>query len=206
MAFRMQSSVPDVASTKDEDKKTLERYGPDAEVSGSFAHNCILARRLCERGVRFVQLYHPGWDHHAVIKGAFTINAKETDQPIAALLEDLKERGLMKDTLVMFVSEFGRTCYSQGSAVKSADEYGREHHRDAFTFWLAGAGVKPGFTHGMTDDFGFDVVEGKVTVNDCHATFLHLMGIQHDRFAFPFQGREYRLTDLAGNVVKPILT
>lgn len=205
MAFRMQTSVPDVTSIADEKKATLERYGPDAERSGSFARNCILARRLSERGVRFVQLYHPGWDHHASIKGGFENTAKEIDQPIAALLDDLNERDMLKDTLVMFMTEFGRTCYSQGGSVKGDADYGREHHRDAFTFWLAGAGIKGGMSHGITDDFGFDVVEGKVTMNDFHATFMHLMGIQHDRFTFPFQGRDFRLTDIAGNVVKPIL-
>lgn len=205
MAFRMQTSVPDVTSIADEKKATLERYGPDAEKSGSFARNCILARRLSERGVRFVQLYHPGWDHHASIKGGFESTAKEIDQPIAALLDDLNERDMLKDTLVMFMTEFGRTCYSQGGSVKGDADYGREHHRDAFTFWLAGAGIKGGMSHGITDDFGFDVVEGKVTMNDFHATFMHLMGIQHDRFTFPFQGRDFRLTDIAGNVVKPIL-
>jgi Protein of unknown function (DUF1501) len=205
MAFRMQSSVPEITHTDGESQSTLDLYGPDAKSAGSFAHNCLLARRLSEKGVRFIQLYHPGWDHHAFIKGAFETNAKETDQAIAGLLTDLKQRDLLKDTLVMFVSEFGRTPYSQGANVKSVTDYGREHHRDAFTFWLAGGGVKPGMTYGATDDYGFDVVENKVTVNDFHATFLHLMGIQHERFTFPFQGRDYRLTDVAGNVVKPIL-
>lgn len=205
MAFRMQASVPDATTIADESKATLERYGPDAVKSGSYAHNCIVARRLCERGVRFVQLFHPGWDHHAGIKNAFESNSRSIDQPTAALLDDLNERGLLKDTLVMFMSEFGRTCYSQGGSVRGDAEAGREHHRDAFTFWMAGAGVKPGMTYGATDDFGFDVVEGKTTLNDFHATFLHLMGIQHERFTYRFQGRDYRLTDVAGNVVKPIL-
>jgi len=205
MAFRMQTSVPEVTSIAGESDITLDRYGPDARMSGTFAHNCVLARRLCEQGVRFIQLYHPGWDHHAAIKGAFEGNAREVDQPTSALIDDLQERGLLDDTLVMFVSEFGRTAYSQGASAKSAEAYGREHHRDAFTFWLAGAGVKPGCTHGATDDFGFDVVEGRTTVNDLHATLLHLMGIQHDRFTFRYQGRDFRLTDVAGNVIKPIL-
>lgn len=205
MAFRMQTSVPDATSVESEDKATMERYGPDAGKPGSFAHNCVVARRLCERGVRFVQLYHPGWDHHAAIKPAFESNARSIDQPTAALLDDLNERGLLKDTLVMFMSEFGRTCYSQGGSIKGDAEAGREHHRDAFTFWMAGAGVKPGTTYGATDDFGFDVVDGKVTMNDFHATLMHLMGVQHDRFTYRFQGRDYRLTDVAGNVIKPIL-
>lgn len=205
MAFRMQASVPDATSIEGESKATMERYGPEATKSGSYAHNCIVARRLCERGVRFVQLYHPGWDHHAAIKPAFESNSRSIDQPTAALLDDLNERGLLKDTLVMFMSEFGRTSYSQGGSIKGEGEVGREHHRDAFTYWLAGAGVKAGTTYGATDDFGFDVVEGKVTMNDFHATFMHLMGIQHDRFSYRFQGRDFRLTDVAGNVVKPLL-
>ncbi len=205
MAFRMQTSVPEVTSIAGESAATLERYGPDAATSGTFAHNCLLARRLCEKGVRFVQLYHPGWDHHAAIKTAYEGITREIDQPTSALLDDLQERGLLDDTLVIFVSEFGRTPYTQGSSAKTADVYGREHHRDAFTFWLAGAGVKPGYTYGATDDFGFDVVENRTTVNDLHATLLHLMGIQHERFTYRYQGRDFRLTDVAGTVIKPIL-
>ncbi len=204
MAFRMQTSVPGLTDISTEKPETLEKYGPAVNTPGSYAYNCVLARRMCESGVRFVQLYHPGWDHHAVLKPTFDATAKEVDQPTAALLQDMAERGLLEDTLVMFVTEFGRTCYSQGN-VKEDGEYGREHHRDAFTCWLAGAGVKPGMTHGATDDFGFNVVEGKVNVNDFHATFLHLMGVQHDRFAYSYQGRDFRLTDVAGDVVKPIL-
>ncbi|MDB6119087.1 MAG: hypothetical protein JWO08_2868 [Verrucomicrobiaceae bacterium] len=204
MAFRMQASVPKVTSLESETAVTLERYGPDVHTPGSFAHNCVQARRLCENGVRFVQLYHPGWDHHGVLQKQYSANAKEVDQASAALLEDLHERGLLKDTLVVFGSEFGRTCYSQGHVNKDG-EYGREHHRDAFTYWMAGAGVKPGFTYGGTDDFGFDVVEGKVAVNDLHATMLHLLGIDHERFTYRFQGRDFRLTDVAGHLVKPIL-
>ena len=205
MAFRMQTSVPGITSIDDEKPATVERYGPMAKTPGSFARNCLLARRMSESGVRFIQLYHPGWDHHAFINGAFKSNAEEVDQPVSALLTDLEERDMLKDTLVMFVSEFGRTCYSQGTSAKGADEYGREHHRNAFTFWLAGGGVKPGVTYGATDDFGFDVVEGKVTINDFHATLMHLLGIEHERFTFRFQGRDYRLTDLAGRVVKEVL-
>ena len=205
LAFRMQSAVPEVTDISKESEATLERYGPDSKKGGSFASNCILARRLCEQGVRFVQLYHPGWDHHAEISNGFAANAREIDQPIAALLDDLEERGLMKDTLVVFMSEFGRTCYSQGGSLKSEEAFGREHHRDAFTYWLAGAGVKPGVSHGMSDEFGFDVVDGKVTMNDFHATMLHLLGIDHKRFTYPSQGRDYRLTDLGGEVVKQIL-
>lgn len=204
MAFRMQASVPEITSIEGESAATLGRYGPDAKKPGTFAHNCLLARRLCEKGVRFVQLYHPGWDHHGILRKQYTDNAREVDQASAALLQDLAERGLLKDTLVVFGSEFGRTPYSQGHVTKEG-EYGREHHRDAFTYWMAGAGVKAGHTHGATDDFGFDVVEGKVVVNDLHATLLHLLGIDHERFTYRFQGRDFRLTDVAGNLVKPVL-
>jgi hypothetical protein len=205
MAFRMQSAVPETLSIKDETPAALDRYGPDARTPGTFAHNCVMARRLSQSGVRFVQLFHPGWDQHGNLKKGYEGLAQETDQPIAALLEDLRERGMMQDTLVLCMTEFGRTCYSQGTSVKNAEDYGREHHRDAFTFWVAGAGIKPGMTHGLTDDFGFDVVDGKVTVNDFHATVLHLLGINHERFTYPFQGRDYRLTDVAGKLVQPIL-
>ena len=206
MAFRMQTSVPDVVSIANEPAYLLEKYGPDVRTPGTYAHHCLLARRLCESGVRFVQLFHPGWDHHEMLLPGFTGCSKEVDQPTAALLADLQERGLMEDTVVMFVTEFGRTCYSQGAAAKPAEKYGREHHRNAFTGWLAGAGVKPGITYGETDEFGFDVVSGKTTVKDFHATLLHLLGIQHDRFTYRFQGRDYRLTDVAGEVIKPILS
>jgi hypothetical protein len=204
-AFRMQTSVPEVTRIDDEHPATLERYGPDASKPGSFARHCLLARRLSEKGVRFVQLFHPGWDHHDVLKPSYTSCSREVDQPIGALLEDLEERGMLEDTLVMFVTEFGRTCYSQGASLKDEAEYGREHHRDAFTHWVAGAGIKPGLSYGETDDFGFDVVDGKVSVNDFHATMLHLMGIDHERFTFRFQGRDYRLTNVAGEIIRPIL-
>ncbi len=204
MAFRMQTAVPAITSLADESPATLERYGPDVHTPGSFAHNCVQARRMSEKGVRFIQLYHPGWDHHGVLQKMFEKNAGEVDQPVAALMHDLEERGLLKDTLVVFGSEFGRTPYSQGNQSKIQD-YGREHHRNAFTFWLAGGGIKPGITHGATDEFGFDVVEGKVVVNDLHATLLHCLGIDHQRFIYRYQGRDFRLTDVAGNVVKPIL-
>ena len=205
MAFRMQSAVPDVTDVTKEKDVTLDLYGPDARKPGSFAHNCLLARRLVERGVRFVQLYHPGWDHHSNLSGQYGGIAKQVDQPAAALLQDLHERGLLDDTLVIMGSEFGRTCYSQGSISKTGT-YGREHHRDAFTLWMAGGGVKPGITHGETDEFGFNVVDGRVHVNDFHATLMHLLGIDHLRFTYRFQGRDYRLTDLAGEVVKEVLT
>lgn len=206
LAFRMQTSVPDVVDISGESEATRALYGPDVDTPGSYARHCLLARRLCEKGVRFVQLFHPGWDHHDILKPSFEANSREIDQPTAALLQDLEQRGLMEDTLVMFVSEFGRTCYSQGAALRGESEYGREHHRDSFTVWLAGAGVKPGMSHGQTDEFGFDVVDGKVTVNDLHATLLHLLGVAHERFTYRFQGRDYRLTNVAGEIVKPILS
>jgi uncharacterized protein (DUF1501 family) len=204
MAYRMQTSVPEVADLSKESAETLAMYGESVKSPGSFAANCVQARRLSEKGVRFVQLYHPGWDHHGELPTGFAANAKEVDQPAAALLQDLADRDLLKDTLVVFGTEFGRTCYAQGSPTK-VNGFGREHHRSAFSFWLAGGGIKPGMTHGITDEFGFEVVDGRVTVNDLHATLLHLMGIHHERFTFPFQGRDYRLTDLAGQIVNPIL-
>ena len=204
LAFRMQVSVPDAVSLEGEAPATLERYGPKVNTPGSFAANCVQARRLCEKGVRFVQLYHPGWDHHGQLENQFKENALNVDQPAAALLQDLEERGMLKDTLVVFGTEFGRTCYAQGNPGKESG-FGREHHRNAFSFWLAGAGVKPGISHGTTDDFGFDVVDGRVTVNDLHATLLHLLGIDHERFTYSFQGRQFRLTDVAGQLVTPIL-
>jgi hypothetical protein len=205
MAFRMQSAVPEVTDLSSEKPETLARYGPDAARPGSFAANCILARRLSEKGVRFVQLYHPGWDQHGDLEKGFSASAAEVDQPIAALLDDLHDRGLLSDTLVVFLTEFGRTPYSQGG-IKALTRFGREHHRDAFTCWLAGAGVKPGMSFGKTDELGFEPADGRVTVNDLHATLLHLTGIDHLRFTFPFQGRDFRLTDVAGSIIKPILS
>ncbi len=205
MAARMQTEVPEVTDISKETKDTLNRYGKAVSRSGSFARNCLIARKLCEKGVRFIQLFHPGWDHHAGIGSRFDKVSSDVDQPTAALLEDLEERGLLQETLVMFVTEFGRTPYSQGGASQGTADYGREHHRDAFTFWVAGGGVKPGISYGQTDDYGFDVVDGKVTANDFHASMLHLLGIDHERFTYRFQGRDYRLTNVAGTVVKPIL-
>jgi hypothetical protein len=204
MAFRMQSSVPDSVDVSREPEHVFEKYGPDARNPGSFAANCILARRLIEKGVRFVQLYHPGWDQHGGMKGAYPTQASQTDQPAAALVQDLKERGLLEDTLVIWGTEFGRTCYSQGH-ISLAGDFGREHHCKAFTFWMAGGGVKQGLIHGETDELGFSVIKDGVHVNDLHATMLHLLGIDHERFTHRFQGRDYRLTDVAGRVVKEIL-
>ena len=205
MAYRMQTAVPDATDFTKEPKSVLDLYGPDVAKPGSFAANCLLARRLAQRGVRFIQLYHPGWDHHGLLPTGFKIGAAEIDQACGALIQDLKQQGLLQDTLVIFGSEFGRTCYSQGSIVKSTGEYGREHHRDCFTFWMAGGGIKPGTSYGETDEFGFKVAVNPMHVNDFHATILHLLGIDHERLTFPFQGRDYRLTDIAGKVVKDIL-
>lgn len=205
MAFRMQTAVPEVTNLADESKATLERYGKSVKRPGSFARNCLIARKLCEKGVRFIQLFHPGWDHHMGMDMRFTKVSSDVDQPAAALLQDLDECGLLQETLVMFVTEFGRTPYSQGAVSTGKGDYGREHHRDAFSFWVAGGGIKPGISYGETDDYGFDVVDGKVTANDFHATMLNQLGIDHERFTYRFQGRDYRLTNVAGTVIKPIL-
>lgn len=206
MAFRMQSAVPDATDFSKEPQNVLDLYGPDVKKPGTFASNCLLSRRLAQRGVRFIQLYHPGWDHHGILPTGFKEGAKEIDQPCSALIQDLKQQGMLDDTLIVFGSEFGRTAYSQGSIVKSTGEYGREHHRDCFTFWLAGGGIKGGVSYGETDEFGFNIATNPVHVNDLHATMLHLLGVDHERLTFPFQGRDYRLTDLGGKVIKDILS
>jgi uncharacterized protein (DUF1501 family) len=178
-------------------------YGPSVKTPGSFAANCLMARRLVEKGVRFVQLFHQGWDQHGGLPGGITRQLKQTDQPAAALIQDLKQRGLLEDTLVIWGGEFGRTAYCQGKMTK--DTYGRDHHPRCFSMWMAGGGVKSGMVHGQTDEFGYNIVKDPVHVHDLHATMLHLMGIDHERLTFKFQGRYYRLTDVAGKVVKPIL-
>jgi hypothetical protein len=196
MAFRMQASVPGLLDLADESPATLDLYGtPGAD--GSFASNCLLARRLIERGVRFVQLYHRDWDHHGSIKSHIAGTAAEVDRGAAALVLDLKARGLLDETLVVFGSEFGRTPMAQGD--------GRDHHMAAFSMWLAGGGIQGGISHGATDDFGYDVAEDPVHVNDLHATILHLFGIDHRKLTYRFQGRDFRLTDVAGKVVRAIL-
>jgi hypothetical protein len=205
MAYRMQSSVPEATDLSKETKAVKDLYGPDVDKAGSFASNCLRARRLAERGVRMVQLFHPGWDHHGTLKEGFKVGAGEIDQPCAGLIQDLKQRDMLKDTLVVFASEFGRTCYSQGRISKVTGEYGREHHRDCFTAWMAGGGIKPGVRYGSTDEFGYQVAENPVHVNDFHATMLHLLGINHERLSFPFQGRDFRLTDVGGKVIKELL-
>ncbi len=204
MAYRMQSSVPDVANLADEPQSVKDLYGPDVSKPGSFAANCLLARRLAERGVRFIQLYHQGWDHHGNIPGGMKTQCRDTDQPSAALLQDLQQRGLLEDTLVIWGGEFGRTNYSQGTL--TATNYGRDHHPRCFTMWMAGGGVKPGVNHGETCPFGYNVVADGVHVRDFHATLLHLMGIDHHRLSVKFQGLDARLTGVEpARVVSEIL-
>ena len=206
MAFRMQASVPDATDVSGEPEHIFEMYGKDAKSPGSFAANCILARRLAEKGVKFIQLYHPGWDHHGGLPRDFAMLAGEIDKPCAALIQDLKQRDMLKDTLVVWGGEFGRTSYSQGSITKGENaSFGRDHHRGCFTFWMAGGGVKGGMTWGETDDLGYTITRDPVNVNDFHATLLHLLGVNHERLTFRFQGRDFRLTDVAGRVVKEIL-
>lgn len=203
MAFRMQSSVPEVTDLSGESEETFNLYGPDAKSPGSYAANCLLARRLIERDVRFVQLFHQGWDQHGGLPGGISKQCKQTDQASAALVIDLKRRGLLDDTLVVWGGEFGRTAYTQGKLTQN--NYGRDHHPRCFSIWMAGGGVRPGYTHGTTDDYGYNILEGGVHVHDLHATMLHLMGVQHEKLNFKFQGRYFRLTDIAGNVVKNVL-
>lgn len=203
MAFRMQTSVPDAANFADEPDSTFDLYGEDAKTPGTFAANCLLARRLAERDVRFIQLYHQGWDQHSNLPKQIRNQAKETDQASAALVKDLKRLGLLDDTLVIWGGEFGRTSYTQGVLTK--DNYGRDHHPRCFTTWMAGGGIKPGITHGETDEFGYNIVRDGVHVHDFNATVLHLMGIDHERLNFKYQGRRFRLTDVHGNVLKSIL-
>ena len=203
MAFRMQSSVPELTDLSGESDAALELYGEAAKKPGSFARNCLQARRLAERGVRFIQLYHRGWDVHGGLTDRVPVLCQDVDQPAAALITDLKQRGLLDETLVIFGGEFGRTCYAQGGA--NRDNYGRDHHGRCFSLWMAGGGIKRGVSHGVTDDFGFNIVDKPVHVHDLHATLLHALGIDHERLVHRFQGRWYRLTDVHGKVVKEIL-
>ena len=204
MAFQMQSSVPDLTDLSKEPEKTFEKYGPDARKPGTFAFNCILARRLAERDVRFIQLFHRGWDQHGGLPKNIAKQALDTDQPSAALIQDLAERGLLDDTLVIWGGEFGRTVYSQGKL--TADDYGRDHHPRCFTVWLAGGGVKPGLTIGRTDDFSYNIADDPVHTHDLNATILHCLGIDHTRLTYKSQGRNFRLTDVHGNLINPILS
>ena len=204
MAYRMQSSVPEVMDISGEPESVYELYGPESRIPGTYAANCLLARRLIERDVKFVQLYHQGWDHHNDLPEHISMQCRDTDQASAALVKDLKQRGLLEDTLVIWGGEFGRTNYSQGLDV--GDRYGRDHHPRCFTAWLAGGGVKPGISYGKTDDFGYNVAENPVHVHDFQATILHLMGIDHEQLVFKHQGRRYRLTDVHGKIVHDILS
>jgi hypothetical protein len=203
MAFRMQSSVPEATDLSKEPESVFELYGPDSRKPGTFAANCLLARRLAERGVKFIQLYHQGWDQHGGLPNGIRQQCKETDQPCYALLTDLKQRGLLDETLVVWGGEFGRTNYSQGKL--TANDYGRDHHPRCFSVWLAGAGVKAGTVYGETDEFGYNIAADGVHVHDFHATLLRILGIDHERLTYFFQGRRFRLTDVHGRVVEKIL-
>ena len=205
MAFRMQTSVPELTDISNEPKEVLDMYGPDVHKPGSYARNCLLARRMAERDVRFVQLFHRGWDHHTRLPENLTGQCQDVDRPTAALLKDLKMRGLLEDTLVVFAGEFGRTVYGQGNI--TPDNYGRDHHPRCFSGWLAGGGVKGGIHFGKTDDFSYNVIEDPVHVRDLHATMLHLLGVDHERLIFPFQGLDQRLTGVEkARVVKEIIS
>jgi len=203
LAFRMQASIPDATNLDDEPEHVLKMYGKDASNPGTFAANCVLARRLAERGVRFIQLYHQGWDHHGGLPSALPRQCRETDQPAAALIRDLKQRGLLDETLVVWGGEFGRTNYCQGKL--TAKSFGRDHHPRCFSVWMAGGGVRPGHTHGSTDPYGYNVVEKPVHIHDLQATILHQLGIDHERLTYKYQGRQFRLTDVHGEVQHELL-
>ena len=203
LAYRMQTSVPALTDVSREPASAFELYGPEARKPGTFAANCLLARRLAERGVRFIQLFHRGWDQHLKLPAQIAGQCRDTDQPSAGLIQDLKQRGLLDDTIVVWGGEFGRTVYCQGRLTK--EDYGRDHHPRCFTIWLAGGGIRPGVTFGETDDYSYNVASDPVHVHDLHATLLHCLGIDHTRLTFKFQGRHYRLTDVHGQVVKGIL-
>jgi hypothetical protein len=202
LAYRMQMSVPEMTDFSQETQETLELYGPDAKKPGTFAANCLMARRLAERGVRFIQLYHRGWDNHGGLPTNIPLQCRDVDQPQAALITDLKRRGLLDDTLIVWGGEFGRTVYGQGGV---KENYGRDHHGRCFSMWLAGGGIQPGLVHGNTDEFSYNIVEQPVHIHDLNATMLNRLGIDHSRLTFPFQGRDFRLTDVHGKVIKEIL-
>jgi uncharacterized protein (DUF1501 family) len=199
----MQMSIPEVTDVSDEPESTYELYGKDARTPGTYAANCLRARRLTEKGVRFIQLYQPGWDHHAGIVGSIKNSTKKTDQASAALITDLKNRGMLDETLVIWGGEFGRTSYCQGKL--DPKSFGRDHHPRCFSMWMAGGGVKAGYTHGETDDYSYNVVDGGVHVHDLHATILKQLGIDHEKLTFKYQGRHFRLTDVHGKVVKDLI-
>ncbi|MCE9607194.1 MAG: DUF1501 domain-containing protein [Planctomycetia bacterium] len=203
LAYRMQTSVPQLTDVSDESQHTFDMYGPDARKPGTFAANCLLARRLAERGVRFIQLFHRGWDQHSSLPKQLRGQCGDTDQPSAALIQDLKQRGLLEDTLVVWGGEFGRTVYCQGA--KKPDNYGRDHHPRCYTIWLSGGGIRAGMSYGKTDDHSYNIVEDPVHVHDLNATILHCLGVNHTKLIYRFQGRDFRLTDVAGNVVEKLL-
>ena len=203
MAYRMQTSVPELVDTKDEPEHVKQMYGPDVDKPGTFASCCLLARRMIERDVRFVQIYHRGWDQHELLPETIRRQCADVDQPSAALIRDLEQRGLLDDTLVIWGGEFGRTIYCQGPL--TMENYGRDHHPRCFSMWLAGGGIKQGYVHGETDDFSYNITRDPVHVHDLNATILHLLGIDHERLVYPYQGRDFRLTDVHGNLVKDIL-
>ena len=203
MAFRMQTSIPELADLSDEPESTFKLYGEEARKPGTYAFNALMARRLAERDVRFIQLYHSGWDHHFNLPAHLPKRCKETDQASAALITDLKQRGMLDDTIVVWGGEFGRTTFSQSGKVQKG--YGRDHHANCFTKIVAGGGFKAGLNHGQTDELCYRVVEDEVPVHDLHATILHQLGIDHERLTYFFQGRRYRLTDVHGHVVKEVL-
>ena len=203
MAYRMQASVPELTDISDEPQHILDMYGPEVTRKGSYAYNCLLARRMAERGVRFVQLFHIGWDQHDFLVKHLTNQCRDTDQASAALVADLKQRGLLEDTLVVWGGEFGRTVYTQGKLDDPAS--GRDHHPRCFTIWMTGGGVRGGMSYGETDDFCYNIVRDPVHVHDLHATLLHLLGVDHKKQTFRFQGRDFRLTDVHGKVVTGIL-
>jgi len=203
MAYKMQLAVPTISDLSNEPQHILDMYGPDVKIPGTFAHNCIMARRLAEKDVRFIQLYHMGWDHHGSLASGIRKATKQTDQASAALVQDLKQRGLLDDTLVVWGGEFGRTSFSQGKL--TPEGFGRDHHPGCYTIWMAGGGVKPGLVYGETDDFAHNVVKDRVHVHDFQATLLYLMGIDHEKFLYKKEGRRYRLTDVSGNVIHNLI-
>ena len=205
MAYRMQTSVPEIVNISKEPKHVLDMYGPDVHRVGSFARNCLLARKLAEQDVRFIQLMHIGWDQHGNIPTQLEIQCKDTDQPAAALVKDLKQRGLLDDTLVIFGGEFGRTVFGQGD-INNKKKHGRDHHGRAFSLWMAGGGVKPGFEYGETCPYAWNIAKDGVHVHDWQATVLHLLGIDHESLTYRYQGRRFRLTDVHGRVINDILT
>ncbi|MBR9760822.1 DUF1501 domain-containing protein [bacterium] len=204
MAFRMQASVPELTDVKGEPQEVLDLYGPEVKKPGSYAANCLLARRLAERDVRFIQLFHQGWDHHGGLPKALKGQCSDTDHPTAGLLTDLKQRGMLEDTLLVWGGEFGRTTYCQGKLTR--ENYGRDHHPKCFSMWMAGAGIKKGITIGKTDDYCYNILEDPIHVHDLNATILHLLGVDHERLTYRFQGRQFRLTDVHGKLIKQALS